>query len=76
MPTTREEPDNSVDRLSARIIKFLKSHPDEAFAIEELAESVGGKQLEVSAILDELKEKQVVQGKCVRGKSQYCIGKV
>ncbi len=76
MPITRKEFDDSVDRLSARIIKFLKAHPDEAFAIEELAESVGGKQFEVWSILNDLKTKQVVQGKCVRGKSHYCIGRV
>ena len=76
MPISRKEFDNGVDRLSARIIKFLKSHPDEAFAIEELAEAVGGKQLEVSTALNDLKSQEQVQRKCIRGKSHYCIGRV
>jgi hypothetical protein len=75
MPISRKEFDEGVDRISARVIKFLKSHPDEAFAIEELAEGVGGKQFEVWAILNDLKQQQMVQGKCIRGKSHYCIGK-
>ena len=76
MPISRKEFDNGVDRLSARIIKFLKSHPDEAFAIEELAEAVGGKQLEVWTALNDLKSQEQVQRKCIRGKSHYCIGRV
>ena len=76
MPISRKEFDSGVDRLSARIIKFLKSHPDEAFAIEELAEAVGGKQLEVSTALNDLKSQEQVQRKCIRGKSHYCIGRV
>ena len=76
MPISRKEFDDSVDRLSGRIIKFLKAHPDEAFVIEELAESVGGKQMEVWAALNDLKSQELVQRKCVRGKSHYCIGRV
>lgn len=76
MPISRTEFDSSVDRLSARIIKFLKAHPDEAFAIEELAESVGGKQFEVWAALNDLKSQEQVQRKCIRGKSHYCIGRI
>jgi len=76
MPISRKEFDDSVDRLSGRIIKFLKAHPEEAFAIEELAESIGGKQMEVWAALNDLKSQERVQRKCIRGKSHYCIGKV
>lgn len=75
MPISRKEFDSGVDRLSARIIKFLKSHPDGAFAIEELAEEIGGKQFEIWAALDDLKSQELVQRKCIRGKSHYCIGK-
>jgi len=76
MPISRKEFDTGVDRLSARIIKFLKSHSDEAFAIEELAEAVGGKQFEIWAALNDLNSQELVQRKCIRGKSHYCIGRV
>jgi hypothetical protein len=76
MPISRKEFDSGVDRLSAGIIKFLKAHPDEAFAIEELAEEIGGKQFEIWAALHDLKSQEQVQRKCIKGKSHYCIGRV
>lgn len=73
MPIPRKQFDKSIDRLSAKVLKFLRSHPDEAFEIEELAEAVGGKQLEVWAILDDLKRRKQVTGKCIKGKGYYCV---
>ena len=73
MPIPRKQFDKSVDTVSAEVLKFLKSHPDEAFEIEELAEAVGGRPLEVWAILDELKRRKQVTGKCIKGKGYYCV---
>jgi hypothetical protein len=73
MPIPRKQFDKSVDTVSAEVLKFLKSHPDEAFEIEELAEAVGGRPLEVWAILDQLKRRKQVTGKCIKGKGYYCV---
>jgi hypothetical protein len=73
MPIPRKQFDKSIDTLSAKVLKFLKSHPDEAFEIEELAEAVGGRPLEVWAILDDLKRRKQVTGKCIKGKGYYCV---
>jgi hypothetical protein len=73
MPMPRKQFDKSVDTVSAEVLKFLKSHPDEAFEIEELAEAVGGRPLEVWAILDELKRRKQVKNKCIKGKGYYCV---
>jgi hypothetical protein len=73
MPIPRKQFDKSVDTVSAEVLKFLKSNPDEAFEIEELAEAVGGRPLEVWAILDELKRRKQVTSKCIKGKGYYCV---
>jgi hypothetical protein len=73
MPIPRKQFDKIVDTVSAEVLKFLKSNPDEAFEIEELAEAVGGRPLEVWAILDELKRRKQVTSKCIKGKSYYCV---
>jgi hypothetical protein len=73
MPIPRKQFDKSVDTVSAEVLKFLKSHPDEAFEIEELAEAVGGRPLEVWAILDELKRRKQVTSRCIKGKGYYCV---
>jgi len=75
MPIPRSQFDKAVDKLSEKVLKFLESHPDEAFAIEELAEEVGGRQIEVWSVLEELKQQNLAKGKCIEGKSHYCIGK-
>jgi len=75
MPIPRSQFDKAVGRMSEKVLKFLKSHPNEAFAIEELAEAVGGRQLEVWSVLDDLKKQKLAKGKCIEGKSHYCIGK-
>jgi hypothetical protein len=73
MPIPRKQFDKSVDTVSAEVLKFSKSNPDEAFEIEELAEAVGGRPLEVWAILDELKRRKQVTSKCIKGKGYYCV---
>ena len=75
MPITRKQFDNSTDTLSAKVLRFLESKPDDAFELEELAEAVGGRQLEVWAILDELKRRNQVSGKCIKGTGYYCVAK-
>jgi len=75
MPITRKEFDDSIDTLSAKLLRFLEANPKQAFDIEELAEAVGGRQLEVWAILDALKQRKQVSGKCVKGAGYYCIAK-
>jgi hypothetical protein len=75
LPITRKEFDNSTDTLSAKVLRFLESKPDDAFELEELAEAVGGRQLEVWAILDELKRRKQVSGKCIKGTGYYCVAK-
>lgn len=75
MPITRKEFDDSADTLSARVLEFLQSNPNDAFEIQEIAEAVGGRQLEVWAILDALKQRKQVSGKCVKGTGYYCIAK-
>jgi hypothetical protein len=75
MPITRREFDDTIDTLSAKVLEFLKSNPNDAFDIEELAEAVGGRQLEVWAILDALEQRKQVSGKCVKGTGYYCIPK-
>jgi hypothetical protein len=75
MPITRKEFDDSTDTLSAKLLRFLEAHPNEAFDIEELAEASGGRQLEVWAILDALRQRKQVSGKCVKGTGYYCIAK-
>jgi hypothetical protein len=75
LPITRKEFDNSMDTLSARVVRFLESNPDDAFELEELAEAVGSRQLEVWAILDELKRRKQVSGKCIKGTGYYCLAK-
>jgi hypothetical protein len=57
------------------VLRFLESKPDDAFELEELAEAVGGRQLEVWAILDELKRRKQVSGKCIKGTGYYCVAK-
>jgi hypothetical protein len=57
------------------VLRFLESNPDDAFELEELAEAVGGRQLEVWAILDELKRQKQVSGKCIKGTGYYCVAK-
>lgn len=76
MPISRSRFDKAADKMSEKVLEFLNSHPDEAFAIEELAEAVGGRQLEVQVVLDELKHEKVAKRKCIKGKSYYCIGRV
>jgi hypothetical protein len=76
MPISRSRFDKAADKMSEKVMEFLNSHPDEAFAIEELAEAVGGRQLEVQVVLDELKHDKVAKRKCIKGKSYYCIGRV
>ena len=76
MPISRSRFDKAADKMSEKVLGFLNSHPDEAFAIEELAEAVGGRQLEVQVVLDELKHDKVAKRKCIKGKSYYCIGRV
>jgi hypothetical protein len=73
MPIPRKRFDKSIDALSGEVLKFLKSHPDKAFEIDELAAAVGGRQLEVWAILDDLKRRKQVTGKCIKGKGYYCV---
>jgi hypothetical protein len=75
MSITRKEFDDSIDTLSAKVLEFLESHPDDAFDIEELAEAAGGIRFEVWAILDALKQRKQVSGKCVKGTGYYCIAK-
>jgi hypothetical protein len=75
MPITRKEFDDSIDTLTAKVLEFLESNPNDAFEIEELAEAVGGKQLEVWAILDALKQREQVSGKCIKGTGYYCIAR-
>jgi hypothetical protein len=75
LPITRKEFDNSTDTLSAKVVRFLESNPDDAFELEELAEGVGSRQLEVWAILDELKRQKQVSGKCIKGTGYYCLAK-
>ena len=75
MPITRREFDDSTDTLSAKVLRFLEENPNQAFDIDELAEAVGGRQLEVWAILDALKQRKQVSGKCVKGTGYYCIAK-
>jgi predicted transcriptional regulator len=76
MPISRSQFDKAVDKMSEKVIQFLKAHPGEAFEISELAQSVGGRQMEVQAVLDELKHEKVAKRKCIKGKSYYCIGRV
>lgn len=73
MPITRREFDDSTDTLSTKVLEFLESNPNGAFEIGEIAEAVGGRQLEIWAILDALKQRKQVSGKCVRGTGYYCI---
>jgi hypothetical protein len=73
MPIPRKQFDKSIDTLSVKVLKFLKSHPDEVFEIEELAAAMGGRQLEVWAVLDDLKRRKQVTGKCIKGKGYYCV---
>ena len=75
MPITRRGFDDSLDTLSAKVPRFLEPNPNDAFEIEELAKAVGGRQLEVWAILDDLKQRKQVSGKCVEGTGYYCIAK-
>lgn len=75
MPITREQFDKNTDTLSEEVLRFLKSNADEAFDIEEIAKAVGGRQLEIWAILDDLKRRQQVSGKCIKGNGYYCVGK-
>jgi len=75
LPITRKQFDNSTDTLSVKVLRFLESKPDDAFELEELAEAVGGRQLEVWAILDELKRRNQVSGKCIKGTGYYCVAK-
>jgi len=75
LPITRKQFDNSPDTLPAKVLGFLESNPNDAFEVEELAEAVGGRQLEVWAILDELKRRKQVSGKCIKGTGYYCIAK-
>jgi hypothetical protein len=75
MPIMRKEFDDSIDTLSAKVLRFLEANPNQAFDTEELAEAVGGRQLEVWAILDALKQRKQVSGKCVKGTGYYCIAK-
>jgi hypothetical protein len=75
MPITRKEFDDSTDTLSAKVLRFLEENPNQAFDIDELAEAVGGRQLEVWAILDALKQRKQVSRKCVKGTGYYCIAK-
>jgi hypothetical protein len=75
LPITRKEFDNSTDTLSDKVVSFLESNPDDAFELEELAEAVGSRQLEVWAILDELKRRKQVSGKCIKGTGYYCLAK-
>jgi len=75
LPITRKEFDNSTDTLSAKVVRFLESNPDDAFELEELAEAVGSRQLEVWAILDELKRQKQVSGKCIKRTGYYCLAK-
>jgi len=75
VPISRKQFDKTTDTLSAEVLRFLKSNADEAFDIEEIAEAVGGRQLEVWAILDVLKREKEVSGKCVEGNGYYCVMK-
>ena len=75
MPIPRKQFDKTTDTLSAEVLRFLKSNADEAFDIEELTEAVGGRQLEVWAILNEFRRKKQVSGKCIKGKGYYCVVK-
>jgi hypothetical protein len=75
MSIPRKQFDKTIDTLSAEVLRFLKSHADEAFDIEEIAEAVGGRQIEVWAILDDLKRAKQVSGKCIKGNGYYCVGK-
>jgi hypothetical protein len=75
MPIRRKDFDESIDTLSEEVLRFLKSNADEAFNLEELTEAVGGRQLEVWAVLDELKRKEQISSKCIKGNGYYCIGK-
>jgi hypothetical protein len=73
MPITRRQFDKAMDTMSKEVVEFLKSHPGEAFAVDELAEAVGGRQLEIWATLEDLKRRKIARGKCIKGKSHYCI---
>ncbi len=75
MPITRKEFNNSIDTLSTKVLEFLESNPHAAFEIKEISEAVGGLQLEVWAILDALKQRKQVSGKCIKGTGYYCIAK-
>ena len=75
MPITRKKFDDSIDTLSAKVLEFLESNPNDAFELEELAQAVGGRQLEVWAVLDALKQRKQVSGKCIKGTGYYCIVK-
>ena len=75
MPITRKEFNDSIDTLSAKVLEFLESNPNDAFELKELAQAVGGRQLEVWAVLDALKQRQQVSGKCIKGTGYYCIAK-
>jgi len=73
MPITRKEFNDSIDTLSAKVLEFLESNPNDAFELKELAQAVGGRQLEVWAVLDALKQRKQVSGKCIKGTGYYCI---
>jgi len=75
VPIPREQFDNNIDTLSAEVLRFLKSNADEAFDIEEIADAVGGRQIEIWAILDNLKRTKEISGKCIKGNGYYCIAK-
>lgn len=75
MPITRREFDNSIDTLSAKVLEFLKSNPNDAFELKELVQAVGGRQLEVWAVLDALKQRKQISSKCVKETVYYCIVK-
>jgi hypothetical protein len=75
MPITRKEFDDSIDTLSAKVLEFLEANPNDAFELKELTQAVGGRQLEVWAVLDALKQRKQVSGKCIKGTGYYCIVK-
>jgi hypothetical protein len=75
LPITRRQFDNSTDTLSAKVPRFPESKPDDAFELEQLAEAVGGRQSEVWAILDELKRRKQISGKCIKKTGYYCVAK-
>lgn len=75
MAITRKEFDDSIDTLATKVLEFLESNPNDAFELKELAQAVGGRQLEVWAVLDALKQRKQVSGKCIEGTGYYCIVK-